>query len=239
MNTTNSNASQRTKGTLFPKRSHFLPSGRSPARLQRVIHAASMGRGFTKCPLLASKCPWLRFPTTGLPHRSSDCWKPWRPSDYAELACALIMWRSGLRISETVALEWRDVDVEGGTLLVRRVKGRTGRTVPLHPHLASLFANWPISYGPRDTIVGLTRKTALRHLRAGIEHAGLDEESPGTGRQKAGAHSLRHSAARHWLTTAAVPLNVVSSWLGHANPEVTLRIYLPIVVSTHTMADVP
>ena len=151
----------------------------------------------------------------------------------------LIMWRSGLRISETVALEWRDVDVEGGTLLVRCGKGGKGRTLPLHGDLATLFANWPTPYGPRDTIVGLTRKTALRHLRAGIEQAGLDEESPGTGRQKAGAHSLRHSAARHWLTTAAVPLNVVSAWLGHANPEVTLRIYLPIVGSTHTMADVP
>ena len=79
----------------------------------------------------------------------------------------------------------------------------------------------------------------LRHLRAGIEHAGLDQESPGTGRQRAGVHSLRHSAARHWLTTAGIPLNVVSQWLGHATPEVTLRIYLPIVGSTHSMADVP
>ena len=64
----------------------------------------------------------------------------------------LIMWRSGLRISETIALEWRDVDVEGGTLLVRRGKGGKGRTVPLHPDLASLFANWPTPYGPRDTM---------------------------------------------------------------------------------------
>ena len=118
-------------------------------------------------------------------------------------------------------------------------QGRERANLPLHPDLASLFTNWPTPYGLRDTIVGLTRKTALRHLRAGIEHAGLDEESPGTGRQKAGAHSLRHSAARHWLTTAAVPLNVVSARLGHANPEVTLRIYLPILGSTHTMADVP
>ena len=152
---------------------------------------------------------------------------------------ALIMWRSGLRVGETVALEWRDIDVTAGSLLVRRGKGGRGRTVPLHPDLASLFANWPTSYGPRDLVAGLTRKTALRHLRAGIEHAGLDEESPGTGRQRAGAHSLRHSAARHWLTTAGIPLNVVSQWLGHATPEVTLRIYLPIVGSTHSMADVP
>ena len=95
---------------------------------------------------------------------------------------ALIMWRSGLRVGETVALEWRDIDITSGTLLVRRGKGGRGRTVPLHPDLASLFANWPASYGPRDLVVGLTRKTALRHLRAGIEHAGLDQESPGTGR---------------------------------------------------------
>ena len=124
---------------------------------------------------------------------------------------ALIMWRSGLRVGETVSLEWRDIDVTAGTLLVRRGKGGRGRTVPLHPDLASLFANWPTSYGPRDLVVGLTRKTALRHLRVGIEHAGLDEESPGTGRQRAGAHSLRHSAARHWLTTAVSMAPAIST----------------------------
>ena len=140
---------------------------------------------------------------------------------------ALIMWRSGLRVGETVALEWRDIDLTGGTLLVRRGKGGRGRTIPLHPDLANLFANWPTPYSPRDLVVGLTRKTVLRHLRAGIEQAGLDEESPGTGRQLAGAHSLRHSAARHWLTTAGIPLNVVSAWLGHATPEVTLRSTIP------------
>ena len=68
---------------------------------------------------------------------------------------ALIMWRSGLRVGETVALEWRDIDLAAGSLLVRRGKGGRGRTVPLHPDLVSLFANWPTSYGPRDLVVGL------------------------------------------------------------------------------------
>ena len=65
---------------------------------------------------------------------------------------ALIMWRSGLRVGETVALEWRDIDVTAGSLLVRRGKGGRGWTVPLHPDLTSLFANWPTSYGPRDRV---------------------------------------------------------------------------------------
>ena len=51
---------------------------------------------------------------------------------------ALIMWRAGLRVGETVALEWRDIDVTAGSLLVRLGKGGRGRTVPLHPDLASL-----------------------------------------------------------------------------------------------------
>ena len=151
----------------------------------------------------------------------------------------LVIWWAGLRVGETVALVWRDIDLTAGTLLVRRDKGGRGRPVPLHPDLASLFANWPTSYDPRDPVVGLTRKTVLRHLRAGIEHADLDQKSPGTGRQMAGAHSLRHSTARHWLTTAGIPLNVVSQWLGYATPKVTLRTYLLIVGSTHSMADVP
>ena len=50
---------------------------------------------------------------------------------------------------------------------------------------------------------------------------------------------MRHSAARHWLMVGEVPLNVVSQWLGHANVQVTLRIYLPIVGSDYGMENVP
>ena len=50
------------------------------------------------------------------------------------------MWRAGLRVGETVALELRDIDLTADTLLVSRGKGGRGRTVPLHPDLASLFA---------------------------------------------------------------------------------------------------
>ncbi len=154
---------------------------------------------------------------------------------------ALIMSRTGLRVSEVLELEWRDLDYTGdpATLLVRRSKSRRARTVRLHPDLVRLFTNWPASRSPRDKLVPLSMRTALRHIGDGIEWAGLDEESPGTGQRRAGAHSLRHSAARHWLMVGKVPLNVVSSWLGHANVQVTLRIYLPIVGSDYSMDAVP
>ena len=157
-------------------------------------------------------------------------------------SAALIMWRTGLRISEVLELEWRDLDYAGdpATLLVRKSKSRRARTVRLHPELVQLFTNWPASRSPRDKLVPLSMRTALRHIGDGIEWAGLDEESPGTGKRRAGAHSLRHSAARHWLMVGKVPLNVVSArgW-ATANVQVTLRVYLPIVGSDYSMDSVP
>ena len=151
------------------------------------------------------------------------------------------MWRTGLRVSELLELEWRDLDHSGdpATLLVRKSKSRRARTVRLHPELVQVFTNWLANRSPRNKVVSLSMRTALRHIGDGIESAGLGEESPGTGQRRPGAHSLRHSAARHWLIAGGVPLNVVSSWLGHANVQVTLRIYLPIVGSDYSMDAVP
>ena len=154
---------------------------------------------------------------------------------------ALIMWRSGLRVSEVLDLEWRDLDYLGepATLIVRKSKSGRPRTVRLHRELVQLFTNWPANRSPRDKVVALSMRTALRHIVEGFGWAGLEVESPGTGQRRPGAHSLRHSAARHWLVSGGVPLNVVSQWLGHANVQVTLRIYLPIVGSDYGMDAVP
>ena len=154
---------------------------------------------------------------------------------------ALIMWRTGLRVSEVLELEWRDLDYAGepATLLVRRSKTRKARTVRMHGELVQLFTNWPANRTPRDKVVDISMRTVLRHIGDAVVSSGLEQESPGTGKRRPGAHSLRHSAARHWLMVGKVPLNVVSAWLGHANVQVTLRIYLPIVGSDYGMENVP
>ena len=153
----------------------------------------------------------------------------------------LIMWRTGLRISEVLALEWRDLDYSGepASLIVRKSKTRRARTVRMHRELVGLFSNWPANRSPRDKVVDISMRTVLRHIADAVVASGLDQESPGTGTRLPGAHSLRHSAARHWLMVGKVPLNVVSAWLGHANVQVTLRIYLPVVGSDYGMENVP
>ena len=79
------------------------------------------------------------------------------------------MWRAGLRVLEALGLEWRDLDYTGdpATLLVRRSKTRRARTVRLHPELVQLFTNWPANRAPRDKVVSLSMRTALRHIGAG------------------------------------------------------------------------
>ena len=179
---------------------------------------------------------------TSRPNRSSACWTRWQAHRrHQARTAALIMWRTGLRVSEVLELEWRDLDYSSdpATLLVRKSKTRKARTVRLHRDLVQLFTNWPANRSPRDKVVAISMRTVLRHIGDGIQWAGLDEESPGTGKRRAGAHSLRHSAARHWLMVGKVPLNVVSQWLGHANVQVTLRVYLPIVGSDYGMENVP
>ena len=58
-------------------------------------------------------------------------------------AAALIMWRTGLRVSEVLKLEWRDLDYLGmpANLLVQESKSRRARTVRMHDELVRLFTN--------------------------------------------------------------------------------------------------
>lgn len=156
-------------------------------------------------------------------------------------AAALIIRRTGLRVSEVLELEWRDLDYQGepATLLVRRSKTRKARTVRMHGELVQLFTNWPSSRTPRNKVVAISMRTVLRHIADAVVASRLEEESPGTGKRRPEAHSLRHSAARHWLMVGKVPLNVVSQWLGHASVQVTLRTYSPIVGRDYRMENVP
>ena len=150
---------------------------------------------------------------------------------------ALIIWRAGLRISQVMALDWRDMDVSKRTVRLYEVKGGY-RTVPMHRDLVEAFGDGWGWVNPGDPVLRISHRTALRHIREGIEVSGLDGKSPGTGVRRAGARSLRHSAALHWLASG-VPLHVVSYWLGHANVLITLRTYGPIVGYTYDMDKVP
>jgi integrase len=55
-----------------------------------------------------------------------------------------VLWRSGLRVSEALALalELRNVDLDQGTLRVRHGKGDKSRTVGVDDQTTALLARW-------------------------------------------------------------------------------------------------
>lgn len=149
------------------------------------------------------------------------------PHAQARLAM-LAQWRAGLRVSEALALEVQDMNFQGDHPTVRIIdgKGSKARLVPMHPELATALRTY-LDYSSirRGKLFSATRSTAWRWVRSALARAIELHQIP-QGRS-VGTHTLRHSAARHWLASG-VPINHVSRWLGHASISTTL-IYLEIL----------
>ena len=149
----------------------------------------------------------------------------------------LLGWRAGLRVSESLALEPRDLRLDGEhpTLRVRQGKGKKSREVPVHRDLRDALSVM-LAYGVRrnESVVGTrSRKTAWRWVKRAVaicEASGALE--PG---RKIATHTLRHSFARHMLMHG-VPINHLSAWLGHSELASTL-IYLRVLPDPSGMID--
>lgn len=141
----------------------------------------------------------------------------------------LLQWRAGLRVAEACGLAAQDLFLEGEhpTLKVRRGKGNRARIVPVHQELRTALMAFT-SFGDRRqaaSLLGVSASQAWRWVQAAYARAVAAGKMPAG--KRIGTHTLRHSAARHWLLSG-VPINVVSRWLGHSNLATTL-IYLAIV----------
>ena len=136
--------------------------------------------------------------------------------------------RAGLRVSEALDLEVRDLSLDAShpTLRIRSGKGGKSRLVPVHPELHSALTN-ALSYGSirQGKIIEAHPATAWRWVQAAVKRAEeLGTIAPG---KRIGTHTLRHSYARHYLLNG-VPINHLSRWLGHSSIQTTL-IYLELV----------
>ena len=152
----------------------------------------------------------------------------------------LIEWRAGLRISEALALEARDLSLESDlpSIHVREGKGSKPRIVPVHPelHAALTSALQFGNIGQVDRLVSASRSTSDRWIKAAAARAEeLGAIPPG---RHISNHTLRHSYARH-LLMHGIPINYLSRWLGHSSIQTTL-IYLELVPDpTGSLASVP
>ena len=147
----------------------------------------------------------------------------------------LTMWRAGLRVSEAINLEARDLrfKTDRPQLHIRNAKGHKERYVPAHPELRRTLTEH-CQYTKRRGTLPLfiversgqkaSRQTGYEWVTRALVKAIRDRALPiGT---VVSPHTFRHSAARHWLAQG-VQINTVQLWLGHENLDTTL-IYLSL-----------
>lgn len=123
----------------------------------------------------------------------------------------LLGYGSGLRISEVLSLEPRDINLNEKKILVRQGKGSKDRTVPLpkgfkQEHLSLL----PIKIGAR----GLQKAFKLICSKSGL----LDIKP------SIHFHSLRHGFATQCVSNG-IPIHHIRTLMGHSNISTT-NVYL-------------
>lgn len=152
-----------------------------------------------------------------LEHSNHDSWK-----DFRDRMLIAILYETGIRRSELMELEWKDVHLKSGYLIVMG-KRQKQRQVPIRPELAGVMKNYrdmtsrefdhlPFHVMVTDRGVKAYPKWIYNKVKA-ILGSWSDSKhlSP---------HILRHSIATH-LLNAGADIQVIRELLGHSTLAAT------------------
>jgi len=152
---------------------------------------------------------------------------------------ALVLYGTGLRLSEVLALQVSDIDAARQVIYVRRGKGRRCREVMLSPRLlAMLRTYWRATRPPQPylfTSLRTSRPPCRETVRAALAKACIDAGLT----KHVTPHMLRHSFATH-LLEAGTDLRVIQHLLGHASIATTMvytRVDQRMVAGTQSPVD--
>jgi len=142
-----------------------------------------------------------------------------------DLAILELMYSSGLRLGELVALDWDDIDVKERMLRVTG-KGAKTRVVPIGVKAVAALQAWRRQRGqPADTAEPAVftgrhgRRLGARAVQQRVRRWARQQGLPGD----IHPHTLRHSFASHLLESSG-DLRAVQELLGHADISTT-QIY--------------
>jgi integrase/recombinase XerC len=136
-----------------------------------------------------------------------------------------LLYGSGLRVSELVAIDLLDLDLDAAVLRVRG-KGRKEREVPVGEMAADAIRRWlPERLALRRTAAdgeALFLGRAGRRLGVRQVQKMVGRRSLAAAGRRVGPHALRHSFATHLLGDGA-DLRSIQEMLGHASLATTER----------------
>jgi integrase len=158
---------------------------------------------------------------------------------------------TGVRPSEQLALQWRDVHLELGTIHIRRMVEQDGRLceftktaagmreIPLSPVLSEMLRRWqswcPSSHNPLGHVFPCLGRSGWASKKRGSQLSYVNFLNnywrPGLlalGLPYVTPHSARHVFIST-LQAQGVEVGLVAKLAGHANPTVTLSHYTQAV----------
>jgi integrase len=177
------------------------------------------------------------------------------PDELANLLAAIpdahrpffaFMARTGLRVSEAVAVRWSDLDATHLHVTRRFYKGAFAppkskfgkRAIPLAPALARDLWAWRkvTEYAADDDLVFPNRQ-GLPLDRTFLFNRVLKPAARTAGVPWAGFHTLRHTCATMLLRGGLSPKQA-QIWLGHHSPAFTLAVYVHLLPEDVPALDV-
>lgn len=130
-----------------------------------------------------------------------------------------LIYSAGLRISELINLELRQIDVDRRQIIIKNAKGRKDRNVILAKSFIPVLNNYLNTYRPKvyfteGKIGGKYSPESIRaFLKRSCQAAKISKNVT--------PHTLRHSYATHLLENG-IDLRYIQELLGHAKPETTM-----------------
>jgi site-specific recombinase XerD len=137
-------------------------------------------------------------------------------------AIAMVMYGAGLRISEALALEVRDIDGSRGVIQVRHGKGDKAREAKLSPALYEWLRQYWASVRPPQPYLFASRKSGKRPDAGTVRRAIALAAKEAWIKKRVTPHVLRHSFATH-LLDEGIDVHVIRELLGHSQIETTAR----------------
>jgi site-specific recombinase XerD len=139
----------------------------------------------------------------------------------------LMLYNTGARVSEVIAIRRSDLDLDHGSAVHLHGKGRKARSVPLWTRTVVQVRDWlrsQPSAEPSQPLLPnrfgkpMSRSGVTERLQRAVEVAAGHCSS--LQQRTVSPHVLRHTTAMH-LLQAGVDLSVIALWLGHESPSTT------------------
>ena len=132
----------------------------------------------------------------------------------------MLIYSSGLRVSEASVLKIKEIDLERKTITIRGAKGRKDRTTLLSDLFIKIFTEYFDNYRPvtwlfegQDKKDHITIRTIQKVFENARKEAGIIKDIS--------VHGLRHSFATHLLENGT-DIRFIQELLGHASPKTTM-----------------